>query len=101
MVDVSELKESFDNDSIRVTVDRYQRRQHDDRTACLILPRDVTLPSVQQQLDHFKLTVRHGVVKRRVALQNNIKLKVHVTRKFLQCAYLHQAAILTALGVDL
>ena len=73
LVDVAELEQTLDDVPVGVAVDLYKRRQHDCRTTGLVLASDVTHASVQQQLDHVKLTVRHRIVKRRVALQANIQ----------------------------
>ena len=68
LVDVAELEESPQHVAMRVRVEADERRQHDDRAAGLVLPRDVAPARVQQRPHHLKLTVRHRVVQRRVAL---------------------------------
>jgi len=68
LVNVAELEKTPDDVAVSFAVDLDERSEHDHRTTSLILPSSVTHSSVQQQLDHVKLTVRHRVVKRRVAL---------------------------------
>jgi len=74
LIDVAELEESLDDVAVRLGLHLDERGEHDDRTAGLILPSDVAHSRVQQQLDHIKLTIRHGVVKRRVTLTKQLTL---------------------------
>ena len=69
-VHVALVKEAPDGVALRLRRHGGQRREHDGRVPRLVLLVDVEGATVEQQVHHVRVAVRHGVVERAVTLQS-------------------------------